>query len=295
MGSIDTARLVAAQLGVLATVGALPGVGHGVLGADPLPVRSDSGEVVLWRYPLGSGYVDVAARPCWGAPLVAFVPEGRAVPAVVHRQPVSAEVREAAVERYRQRVQDLTHLAQVFGLDEPVVRRFDRGLVEEVLRPRVDTRTLPPCVRPPLQETDAWALAACVQVLLDFYRYRYDQERLASELGLGTEDSPVRGSWREVALAVETLTGKALSAELSTAPAFAEYRTEVREERPSISIVPGHARVVTGYTRMSSLRLIGASFAGLLVQDPAEGAGRWENYDATACVGTCTARVNLVP
>ncbi|MFE9748420.1 hypothetical protein ACFYOT_26235 [Saccharothrix saharensis] len=295
MGAVDTVRLVAAQLGVLATVGALPCAGDGVPVGDPEPVRCENGEVVLWRHQVGRGYVDVAARPCWGAPLVAFVPEGRVTPAVVRRPWPVGDPREDAAERYRQRVHDLTHLAQVVGLDEPVVRRFDRALVEEVLRPKVDTRTLPPCVRPPRQETDEWALAACVQVLLDFYRYRYDQERLASELGLGTEEAPVRGTWRDVAPAVRGLTGEALSVAVSTAPTFTEYLTEVREERPSISFVPGHARLVTGYTRMSSLRLMGAGFAGLLVQDPAEGAARWENYDAMACVGSCTARVNLVP
>ncbi|MEU4742151.1 hypothetical protein AB0G02_17050 [Actinosynnema sp. NPDC023658] len=295
MSSMETARLVAAQLGVLAAVGALPCAGDGVPVGEPVPVWCDSGEVVLWRHPVGRGYVDVAARPCWGAPLVAFVPEGRAESTVLRRPWPVTDPREEAAERYRQRVQDLAHLARVVGLDEPVVRRFDRGMVEEVLRPRVDTRTLPPCARPPEQEADEWALAACVQGLLAFYRYPYDQERLATELGLGTGPDPVRGTWDDVALAVRELTGKALSVEVSTAPTFAEHLTEVREQRPSISFVPGRARVVTGYTRMSSLRLIGASFAGLLVQDPAEGAARWENYDAMACVGSCTARVTLVP
>ncbi|MCE6999894.1 hypothetical protein LZG04_34530 [Saccharothrix sp. S26] len=105
----------------------------------------------------------------------------------------------------------------------------------------------------------------------------------------------MRGTGGDVAPAVRELTGKALSVRVSTAPTFTEYLAEVREERPSISFVPGHARVVTGCTRMSSLRLMGAGFAGLLVQDPAEGVVRWENYDAMACVGSCTASVRLVP
>ncbi|MBB5958364.1 hypothetical protein FHS29_004972 [Saccharothrix tamanrassetensis] len=299
MATIESARLVAAQLGVLTTVGALPFPADGVRLADePVPVLDTAGEVVLWRYAAGSGYVDVAARPGLGAPLVAVVPEGSAdAPSrVLARTEVSEATRIANEERYRQRIQDLTHLAQVLKVTGPVVRRFDRGLVEEVLRPRVDTRELALCGRPFRQETDAWAVAACAQVVLDYYRYRYDQERLAEELGLGTEDHPVAHGEQDVALALalETLTGKALTAETTTAPTFAEYRSEVRELRPSIGFVPGHARVVTGYTRMSSLRLIGASFAGLLVQDPWEGGARWENYDAMTCVGTCTARVSLV-
>ncbi|CCH29225.1 hypothetical protein ABZ816_38370 [Actinosynnema sp. NPDC047251] len=297
MATVDMARMVAAQLGVLVTVGALPIPADGVRLSDrPVPVCDETGEVALWRYPAGDGYVDVAARPCLGAPLVAVVPEGRLEPArPVARPTASAAARIANEERYRQRVQDLTHLAQVLKVTEPVVRRFDRGLVEEVLRPRVDTQELRLCGRPFRQETAQWATAACVQVVLDFYRYLYDQERLAEELGLGTEEFPVSGDEHDVAPALETLTGKALTAELTSTPTFAEYRSEVREHRPSISFVPGHARVVTGYTRMSSLRLIGASFAGLLVQDPWDGGARWENYDATTFVGTCTARVNLVP
>ncbi|MEV0675787.1 hypothetical protein AB0I60_04600 [Actinosynnema sp. NPDC050436] len=297
MTTVERARLVAAQLGVLVTVGALPFPAAGVrLSDEPVPVCDETGEVLLWRHAAGDGYVDVAARPGLGAPLVAVVPEGRVEPARTSARPVvSAAARIADEERYRQRVQDLAHLAQVLKVTEPVVRQFDRGLVEEVLRPRVDTRELSLCGRPFRQETAEWATAACVQVVLDFYRYRYDQERLAEELGLGTEEHPVPGDEHDVAPALETLTGKALTAELTPTPTFAEYRSEVREWRPSISFVPGHARVVTGYTRMSSLRLIGASFAGLLVQDPWEGGARWENYDATTIVGTCTARVNLIP
>ncbi|MEU4806460.1 hypothetical protein [Actinosynnema sp. NPDC023587] len=297
MATVESARLVAAQLGVLVTVGALPFPADGTrLSERPVPVCDETGEIVLWRHAAGDGYVDVAARPCLGAPLVAVVPEGRVEPPrALVRPVVSAAARIANEERYRQRVQDLTHLAQVLKVTEPVVRRFDRDLVEEVLRPRVDTRELRLCGRPFRQETAEWAAAACVQVVLDFYRYRYDQERLAEELGLGTEEHPVPGDEHDVAPALETLTGKALTAVLTSSPTFAEYRSEVRELRPSISFVPGHARVVTGYTRMSSLRLIGASFAGLLVQDPWEGDARWENYDATTLVGTCTARVNLIP
>ncbi len=298
MATVGTALLAAAQLGVLATVGALPDLGDGVRLADePVPVPDTTGEVALWRHAVGSGYVDVAARPALGAPLVAVVPEGPvdASPRPVARPVGGDAARIANEERYRQRVQDLTHLAHVLKVTEPVVRRFDRALVEEVLRPRVDRQELPLCGRPFRQETDEWAPAACTQLVLDFYRYRYDQERLAEELGLGTEDFPIAEGEHDVALALETLTGKALTAELTGAPTFAEYRSEVREFRPSISFVPGHSRVVTGYTRMSSLRLIGASFAGLLVQDPWEHRARWENYDTTTCVGTCTARVSLVP
>jgi hypothetical protein len=191
------------------------------------------------------------------------------------------------------------------------VRRFDRKIVEQVLRPRVDALELhyshsfadqSSCLGLVGQETNRWSAAASTQMILDFYRYRYDQERLADELGLGTEEHPVGlppSREFDVVVALENLTGKSLSAALSTTPTFAEHRSEIRANRPVISFVPGHCRVVAGYTRTSSLLLIGASFAALQVNDPwpprAGVVTRWENVDTIVCRSTVTAKVTLIP
>ncbi|PRY30955.1 C39 family peptidase [Umezawaea tangerina] len=378
MTRIESARLVAAQLGVLATLGALPDLPDGPrLDRSPTPVHDVNGELLLWRIGTcgGRGYVDVAAHPMLGAPLVAVAPEAVWEPeallaeararGVEHDElqfvaysfpklavrylldgvevallelhtwervpPVRADLseppgeferwsfldelspqaRHTHDERYRQRREALTHLANVLHVDDPVVRRFDRKIVEQVLKPRVDALELQyshrfsdqsSCLGLLGQETNRWSSAASAQMVLDFYRYRYDQERLADELGLGTEEHPSglpASRDFDVVRALENLTGKSLSAAMSTTPTFAEYRSEIRANRPVISFVPGHCRVVTGYTRTSSLLLIGASFAALRVADPwppkAGVVTRWENVDTIVCRNTVTARVTLVP
>jgi hypothetical protein len=377
MTRIESARLVAAQLGVLATLGALPDLPDGPrLDREPTPVHDVNGELLLWRVGSrgGHGYVDIAEHPCLGAPLVAVAPEGRWEPEELLAEAASRgiehddlqfvaysfpklamrfllkgrevallelhtweqvpevrsdlagppgeferwsfldeqapDVRRNRAERYRQRLEALTHLAKVLHVDEPVVRRFDRKLVEQLLRPRVDALELhyshhyadqSSCLGLLGQETNRWSAAASAQMILDFYRYRYDQDRLATELRLGTEEHPTGlppGREFDVVLALENLTGKALSATLSTTPTFAEYRSEIRANRPVISFIPGHSRVVAGYTRTSSLLLIGASFAALQVNDPWPANGgvvtRWENVDTIVCRRTVTAQVTLV-
>jgi hypothetical protein len=368
--------LVATQLSVLTTLGALPGLPHCLrLDGEPTPVHDVNGELLFWRLALhGKGYVDIAAHPGLGAPLVAIAPEAewdpRGLAADAARRGIehdalqfvafsfpklalrflrdgaevallelhtwaqvpeprrelgdppghferwsfldeqAEDVRRDHEERYHQRVESLAHLANVLHVHEPVVRLFDRRVVEEVLRPHVDARELryshhdadhSTCIALRGQETNVWSVAASVQMLLDFYRYRYDQDRLAYELGLGTEDEPTglpHSREFDVVLALESLTGKSLTASMSMLPSFGEYRAEIRANRPLISFVPGHSRVVAGYTRTSSLRLMGASFAGLLVYDPwPPNAGvitRWENVDTTAYRRTFTARVNLL-
>lgn len=378
MTRIESARLVAAQLGVLATLGALPDLPDGPrLDREPTPVHDVNGELLLWRIGScgGRGYVDVAAHPRLGAPLVAVAPEAVWEPEMLLGEARSLDVehdelqfvaysfpklavrflldgvevalrelhtweqvpevradlteppgeferwsfldeqapaaRQLLEERYLQRIEALTHLANVLHVNEPVVRRFDRKIVEQVLRPRVDALELhyshsfadqSSCLGLVGQETNRWSTAASAQMILDFYRYRYDQERLADELGLGTEENPVglpASRDFDVVVALETLTGKSLTASLSTTPAFAEYRSEIRANRPVISFIPGHSRVVAGYTRTSSLLLIGASFAALQVNDPwpprAGVVTRWENVDTTVCRSTVTAKVTLLP
>jgi len=376
MRPCESARLVATQLSVLATLGALPGLPPcSRLDGEPTPVHDVRGDLLFWRLALGGrGYVDIAAHPRLGAPLVAIAPDAEWDPCALlaeaaelgiehdglefvaysfpklavrfrragaevalrelhtwdqvpdprreHGTPPgqferwsfldeqSAEVGRDHEERYHQRVESLAHLANVLHVHEPVVRLLDRRVVEEVLRPHVDFRELlyshrdadhSTCVALRGQETNTWSVAASVQIFLDFYRYRYEQDRLAYELGLGTEEEPVglpHSREFDVVLALESLTGKSLTASMNKHPNFGEYRAEIRANRPLISFVPGHARVVAGYTRTSSLRLMGASFAGLLVYDPwPPNAGvirRWENVDTTVYRRTFTARVTLL-
>jgi peptidase C39-like protein len=149
-----------------------------------------------------------------------------------------------------------------------------------------------PCYELRGQQTNVWCVGASVEMLLNFYRYQYDQIRLADELGLGTCDDPNGLPYSQVAKVVtviEDLTSNALNATMHTNPGWTVFRDEIRANRPLISFVPGHSRTVIGYTQ-SMLHLPGKlPFKGLLVYDPwpptdcaTPDAGgvitKWENF-----------------
>jgi hypothetical protein len=139
-----------------------------------------------------------------------------------------------------------------------------------------------PCYELRGQQTNVWCVAASTEMLLNFYRYTYDQVRIASELGLGTLASPSGLPYArdgDVVTVIEDLSSKSLNATMLTAPPFSTYRNEIRANRPLISFIPGHSRSVAGYTR--TLWQVNG-FTGLLVYDPwPPNAGvitRWENF-----------------
>jgi hypothetical protein len=149
------------------------------------------------------------------------------------------------------------------------------------------------------QETNVWCVGASVQMVLDFYRYNYSQDRLAQDLGLGTKANPNGLSYSrdgDVVLVLENLTNKSLTASMNTTPTFAEYKSEIRANRPLISFIPGHSRSVAGYTETTSL-IRGLNYQGLLVFDPwPPNAGvitRYENFNATTYRRTFSAHVTL--
>ena len=134
------------------------------------------------------------------------------------------------------------------------------------------------------QQTNVWCVAASCEMLLNFYRYQYDQIRLAQELDLGTLDDPNGLPYArvgDVVTVLENLTSNALDVTMHVNPAFDIFRSEIRANRPLISFVPGHSRTVAGYTRNLLTIVNQLPFRGLLVYDPwPPNAGvitRWEN------------------
>lgn len=150
------------------------------------------------------------------------------------------------------------------------------------------------------QETNVWCVAASVQMVLDFYRYQYTQVRLAAELGLGTLTNPnglpySRDS--DVVTVIERMSRSALDSSMTTSPTFAEFESEIDQNRPLVSFIPGHSRTVAGYTR-SYISIVGQTpFRGLLVYDPwPPNAGvitRWENFNTGSYRRTFTARLQM--
>jgi len=155
-----------------------------------------------------------------------------------------------------------------------------------------------PCYELRGQLTKVWCVAASVQMVLDFYRYDYQQTRIAQELNLGTINNPNGlpfGQEGDVVTALQNLTSNALSANMNATPSWTEFRNEIRANRPLISFIPGHSRTVVGYHRFS---LWGFTFRGLLVYDPwppTTGViSRWEDFDAFTYRYTFTAHPTLV-
>jgi hypothetical protein len=185
--------------------------------------------------------------------------------------------------------------------DVPVLRRIDpRVITRDRLRVRdfalqlFDTRELHystrdsdhhPCYELRGQQTNVWCVAASVEMVFNFYRYTYDQVRLAQELGLGTLNNPNGLPYArvgDVVTVMENLTSNALDVTMHTNPAWNIFRNEIRANRPLISFVPGHSRTVAGYTRSMIVLVNQIGFHGLLVYDPwPPNAGvitRWENF-----------------
>ncbi|HJQ35709.1 MAG TPA: C39 family peptidase [Thermoanaerobaculia bacterium] len=227
--------------------------------------------------------------------------------------------RYSLIEEYPPRPRDgekrVTELLR--NWEQLPVERFDprvidpdrfRVTVEAIAIFKTDTRRVAyspittdhvPCFELRGQITNVWCVAASVQMILDFYRYNYDQVRIASELGLGTISSPNGLPYsrdNDVVVELEQLTSNALDANMNTSPSWTEFRNEVRANRPLISFVPGHSRCVAGYTATSIFSWY--SFRGLLVYDPwPPSTGvitQWENFDATTYRRTFTAHVTLV-
>ncbi len=185
--------------------------------------------------------------------------------------------------------------------DVPALRRIDPRLIAiDRLRIRgfsvqlFDTREIryssragdhAPCYELRGQQTNVWCVGASVEMVFNFYRYAYDQVRLAQALGLGTLSNPNGLPYArvgDVVTVMENLTSNALDVTMHVDPGWNIFRDEIRANRPLISFVPGHSRTVAGYTRSSIAIVNQLAFRGLLVYDPwPPNAGvitRWENF-----------------
>ena len=156
-----------------------------------------------------------------------------------------------------------------------------------------------PCFELHGQLTSVWCVAASVQMVLDFYRFNYTQERIAADLGLGTLANPNGLPYSrdgDVVTVLQNLTSVALTASMNTSPTWTEFVAEIKADRPLISFIPGHSRAVAGYT--STRLFTWYLFRGLLVYDPWPPTTgvitQWENFDNMTYRRTFTAHVTLV-
>ncbi len=211
---------------------------------------------------------------------------------------------ERRQSRFAADIETISALADRLALADRRIDRVDVSAVIKLVRRRDLHYSLRSgdhqvCYELRGQQTNVWCVAASVQMLLDFYRYGYSQVRIADELGLGTLNNPNGLPYANDSLVVtvlEQLTGNALDATMYTSNPFSRFVSEIDDNRPLISFIPGHSRTVAGYT--DAAWLIGVGFRGLLVFDPwPPNAGvitRWENFDTASYRRTFTAHVTLV-
>jgi hypothetical protein len=228
---------------------------------------------------------------------------------------MSAEVKRTRMRDFRER-QAIWETAALSRIDPTIIRKAVLDLPSIVVE-LVDTREIHyspraddhhPCYELRGQQTPVWCVAASVEMLLNFYRYQYDQPRLAQEMGLGTCDYPnglPYGEEHKVVDTIEKLSSSTLDATAIADPAWSTFQTEIRANRPLVSFIPGHSRTVAGYTR-AMLHLPGQlPFKGLLVYDPwpptdcdhPEEGGvitRWENFATQTYRYAFTAVLNQV-
>src|SRR5437868_2364691 len=167
-------RLAGLELNLLRQIDALPApTFEGAKIAEAgTPVYDINGELLFYRFPLAKrgatpSFADIAAHPAFGAPLLA----------------VSAGLAWNAGQLGRLKVQPV--IAKD-ALKFPPIKLYKTKELHYSDR-AADHHT---CYELRSQETNVWCVGASTQMLLDFYRYNYTQDRIATQLGLGTKASP---------------------------------------------------------------------------------------------------------
>jgi hypothetical protein len=134
------------------------------------------------------------------------------------------------------------------------------------------------------QQTDVYCAVATGQMILDFYRYPYTQNEIATAMGTGTSGTTNAGQKK----GYETLSKNGLTATIDTTADWTEAKAEIDANRPLKSGISGHARACFGWKRQN-ISLIGQKpKRWLYILDPwpwnanlcQGGAVVWEDWDA---------------
>jgi hypothetical protein len=209
------------------------------------------------------------------------------------------KIRESRVTSFKERM-GMWDVPALKGIDLHIVEK-EKFQIKGIVIKLIDSREIHyssrnsdhhPCYELRGQQTWVWCVPASVEMLLNFYRYHYDQPRLAQEMDQGTCEAPKglsRSDAYKVVNTIKKLSSNTLDATDIVNPDWNTFRTEIQANRPLISWIIGHSRTVAGYTASSILLPGTLSFRGLLVYDPwpptdcahPEKGGaitRWENF-----------------
>lgn len=134
------------------------------------------------------------------------------------------------------------------------------------------------------QQTNVYCAVATGQMILDFYKYHFDQPAIAAAMGTGPGGTSNTGQVN----GYESLSNNGLDATYDNTAAWSEAKAEIDANRPLKSGIPGHARACAGWKRQN-ITLIGQPpKRWLKIYDPWPwnadicngGAVYWEAWDS---------------
>ncbi len=133
------------------------------------------------------------------------------------------------------------------------------------------------------QQTSVYCAVATGQMILDFYRYYYDQDDIAAAMGTGSGGSSNSGQ----VTGYESLSNKCLDATYDASANWSEAVSEINANRPLKSGIPGHARACVGWKRQNIFLIGQQPKHWLKIYDPwpwnanicAGGRIVWEDWD----------------
>lgn len=134
------------------------------------------------------------------------------------------------------------------------------------------------------QQTNVYCAVATGQMILDFYKYHFDQNAIATAMGTGTGGTSNTGQVN----GYESLSNNGLDAIYDNTATWSEAKSEIDANRPLKSGIPGHARACAGWKRQN-ITLIGQPpKRWLKIYDPwpwnadicKGGAVYWEDWDS---------------
>jgi hypothetical protein len=187
---------------------------------------------------------------------------------------------------------------QLFEIERPLPREVRPDLAEKLVREfpyvlwplssqrvlRYGPRCSPhECFQLYAQQTNVYCAVATGQMILDFYRWNFTQDQIATAMGTGPGGTGQAGQ----EAGYESLSQNCLEATFDGSADWTEARAEINANRPLKSGIPGHARAVAGWMRTWSWASLSYDLS-LKVYDPwpwnadicAGGAVLWEDWDA---------------
>jgi hypothetical protein len=141
-----------------------------------------------------------------------------------------------------------------------------------------------PCFMLYAQQTDVYCAVATGQMILDFHRWPFTQDQIAT--AMSTDASGTTNS-NQVA-GYESLTNNLFDATFDSSADWSEAKSEIDANRPLKSGISGHARACAGWKRQNIFWIMQSPKRWLQIYDPwpwnadicKGGAVVWEDWDA---------------